>query len=502
MKIIFTLTCLLLFSLLHAQHTYVNSTPYQFRSFLYQIIKMQDDGNIIIGSYPTACAQGQSCKSYVFASRFNNKGVLLWTKNIYCDISLSNPQGISLRDNGFVLFGTLYDSASQSPKNGVIIRFNSEGNIVWQRQIISQQYDIFNPGLLAIDNDDNLVLMYTVTNSYPTCILQIVKLDKAGNLHWNKTINFHGYIYDFYTVTAFIHDNDKYFIGGLINCQFCEGSLTANILTINANDGMPLACKEIVADTTNRFAYSTSINSLFVNNNTLHILGRYTSEIAGTSYNFILQLNKNSNQEMASMFVSNLFTIQHIFQRYKSLLPYYFDARNYIKKDGTLVSLTNNGTTAYINQYDYSGRICPAYLLPVTDTSITKKTFYTPVRLITVIYDSVYLQNFNVKDSSTSINSEIICSGESMMQQAKSPVELKSSVTILPNPATNILYIEGMPSNQRIQLTVIDYTGNVKVQAVGKGTSYHMNISLLKPGNYWLKLELNGEVITRQFIKE
>jgi len=501
MKIIFTVTGLFLLSLLQAQNTYVNSTPYQLHSFLYQILKTQDDGNIIIGDYPTACQNGQNCEPYVFTTKFNNKGILLWNKKIYCDISLSDPKGIALRDNGFALFGQLYDKVSQSSKNGVIIRLNSEGDIVWQRQVVSQQYHTITPQLLAIDNNDNLILLYTAPNDYETSILQIVKLNSKGDLVWHKTINFHGY-YDYYVANAFVQENDTYLVGGLINCQYCDGSNTANILTINANDGMPLECTEIVADTTNRFAYSTSINSLFVNNNKLHILGSYTSETAGTSYNFLLQLKKNSTREVATLFAPSLFTIQHIFQHYKSLLPYYFDARNYIKKDGTLVTLTNNGTTAYINQYDYSGRICPSYVLPVTDTSITKKTLYMPNRLFTVIRDSVYLQNFNITDSSASIHSEIICSGESIMQQVKNPVELKSSITILPNPATNILRVEGLPSNQRIQLTVIDYTGNVKLQAVAKGTSYYVNISLLKPGIYWLKFELNGEMLTRQFIKE
>jgi|GEM_PF-6445158 len=501
MKIIFTLTCLLLFSLLHAQHTYVNSTPYQFRSFLYQIIHMPDEGNIVFGDYPTACSRGQSCKSYIFASRFNSNGVLLWTKNIYCDISLSNPKAISLADNGFALFGSLYDSASQSAKNGVIMRFNSAGEIIWQRQVVSRQYHAITPHLLAIDKDDNLILLYTVPNGYETYILQIVKLNNNGDLVWHKTVNFFGY-YDYYEASVFVQQNDTYFIGGLIDCEFCEGSVTANILAINANDGKPLECKEIVADTTNRYAYSTSINSLFINNNHLHVVGTYSSIISGTSNTFFTQLKKNSTQVTGSMFKPNIFTIQSLFQKYRAVLPTYYSARTYIKKDGTLVSLTNNGTTAYINQYDYLGRICPSYIVPVTDTSTFDKTLYIVHRNIAVIKDSVYLQNFTVKDSSTSINSEIICSGESMMPQVKNPVELKRSVTILPNPATNILRVEGLPSNQRIQLTVIDYTGTVKLQAVAKGTSYHINISLLKPGNYWLKIELNGKTLTRQFIKE
>ena len=33
-------------------------------------------------------------------------------------------------------------------------------------------------------------------------------------------------------------------------------------------------------------------------------------------------------------------------------------------------------------------------------------------------------------------------------------------------------------------------------------SSYNLNIAALKPGNYWLKLEVNGELVIKQFVKE
>ncbi|MBV9963977.1 MAG: T9SS type A sorting domain-containing protein [Parafilimonas sp.] len=77
-----------------------------------------------------------------------------------------------------------------------------------------------------------------------------------------------------------------------------------------------------------------------------------------------------------------------------------------------------------------------------------------------------------------------------------------NDIKISPNPATNNLQIQGLPSNQKTELTIVDITGNIKLQAVANASSYNLNITSLKQGNYLLKIEMNGEVVTKQFVKE
>ena len=73
-------------------------------------------------------------------------------------------------------------------------------------------------------------------------------------------------------------------------------------------------------------------------------------------------------------------------------------------------------------------------------------------------------------------------------------------VSIYPNPAQNVLHVAGLSSNTK--LTVIDFTGNIKLQAVANTSSYNLNIASLTTGNYLLKIEMNGEVVTKKFVKE
>jgi hypothetical protein len=66
------------------------------------------------------------------------------------------------------------------------------------------------------------------------------------------------------------------------------------------------------------------------------------------------------------------------------------------------------------------------------------------------------------------------------------------------------LHIEDLPSSNKTKITVVGLSGNVAcgLQLKANSSSYNLNIASLKPGNYWLKLEVNGEVVTKQFVKE
>lgn len=76
-----------------------------------------------------------------------------------------------------------------------------------------------------------------------------------------------------------------------------------------------------------------------------------------------------------------------------------------------------------------------------------------------------------------------------------------SNVSIYPNPTQSVLHISGLSSN-KATLTLVDFVGNLKLQAVATGTSYNLNIAALSSGSYLLKIEMNDEVVMKQFIKQ
>lgn len=64
-----------------------------------------------------------------------------------------------------------------------------------------------------------------------------------------------------------------------------------------------------------------------------------------------------------------------------------------------------------------------------------------------------------------------------------------------------MLPIDGLSLNQKDKITVIDFTGNVKLQLVAIASPSIINIATLQPGNYVLKIEMNGGVVTKKFLK-
>jgi len=79
-----------------------------------------------------------------------------------------------------------------------------------------------------------------------------------------------------------------------------------------------------------------------------------------------------------------------------------------------------------------------------------------------------------------------------------------STISLSPNPAKNVLRIEGLSLSTKTKITIVDLNGNVAIslRLTANSSSYNLNIAALKPGNYWIKLEVNGEEVTKQFVKE
>jgi hypothetical protein len=43
---------------------------------------------------------------------------------------------------------------------------------------------------------------------------------------------------------------------------------------------------------------------------------------------------------------------------------------------------------------------------------------------------------------------------------------------------------------------------NIKMQVIANAASYNLNIASLYAGNYVIRMETNGEVVSKQFVKE
>jgi hypothetical protein len=82
------------------------------------------------------------------------------------------------------------------------------------------------------------------------------------------------------------------------------------------------------------------------------------------------------------------------------------------------------------------------------------------------------------------------------------------NLTVIPNPTTNNINISfGTPINDYMKLGIVDLLGN-EIFIINQGyilsSDYqtNFNVSVLPSGTYFIRLEIDNKIITKQFIKE
>ncbi|HRI20288.1 MAG TPA: fibronectin type III domain-containing protein [Panacibacter sp.] len=80
--------------------------------------------------------------------------------------------------------------------------------------------------------------------------------------------------------------------------------------------------------------------------------------------------------------------------------------------------------------------------------------------------------------------------------------DIANNIRLYPNPVRTNLQIDGLPATEKTKLTIVDFTGNIKLAATGTGKIYNWNIATLKAGNYLLKIETKNTTVSRWFVKE
>ncbi len=77
-----------------------------------------------------------------------------------------------------------------------------------------------------------------------------------------------------------------------------------------------------------------------------------------------------------------------------------------------------------------------------------------------------------------------------------------SAFTMYPNPVKDVLHVSGLKSSNTTTLTIVNSQGSIIKKSTVNAESYDFNVSKLKQGTYYLKVEEDNNSNTYQFIKE
>ncbi len=106
-----------------------------------------------------------------------------------------------------------------------------------------------------------------------------------------------------------------------------------------------------------------------------------------------------------------------------------------------------------------------------------------------VANNALYRVAATAKDGSRSVSNSLLLSND-------------ASVKLFPNPVRSTLQVQGLPTDNKTNITVTDFSGNVRTSTTASGGTVSINVSTLKPGNYLLKVQSGGSTTTQTFVKE
>ena len=78
----------------------------------------------------------------------------------------------------------------------------------------------------------------------------------------------------------------------------------------------------------------------------------------------------------------------------------------------------------------------------------------------------------------------------------------ETNIKLYPNPATNVLRVEGLSPLANTKLSVMDASGKLVQEQNIINQNYTYDIQKLTPGSYYLKIETDKKVTTQKFVKE
>ena len=101
----------------------------------------------------------------------------------------------------------------------------------------------------------------------------------------------------------------------------------------------------------------------------------------------------------------------------------------------------------------------------------------------------------------TAISADITISGQGTDCDVGFGDQDEGSLRIYPNPAGELLYVDGLPDNT-VQIEVTDITGRICMSQMCNGPQAELDLSGLDAGIYYLRISGRDAVVIRPFIRE
>lgn len=485
--------------------------------------KCADDGYIIIGfTY-----SNNPNNADVYVMKLDSLFHLQWTKTIGGNGNESGSSIVQTKDRGFAITGVTYSFGDTVNGDVYVIKLDSTGLLQWTKTIGGPNQDA---GRSIIQTKDGGYAITGETTSYGfgNSNVYVIKLDSAGNLKWTRTI---GGIISEVGYSIIQSKDGGYAITG-ISQSFSPGN--ESIYLVKLDSAGSLKWTKTIGGTVADAGYSIIQTA----EGGYAITGSTESYGIGVQDVYVVKVDSGGNLQWAKTIGDSLgndagYCIMQTKDKgyaIAALTDYYnignregyvikLDSAGNLKwsripgasgtieynaivqsKDRGYVAAGSTSTDIFIAKFDSSGNIC--------DTAGGRK--YENTGGIITTSDSGRVSSGGSITSSDSgrVNSggtlTIICTPASI-----SNIENRvNEINIYPNPCTNTLNVDlGIPSiiqHSAFNICVSDITGRVLLTSSLPLPPYpkSLDVSMLVPGMYFIRINSGGGTEVKKFIKE
>lgn len=144
-------------------------------------VKVAYDGTFVIAGSTGSFGSGASD---IYLMKLNGSGVVLWTRTIGGPMIEQANDLVQLSDGGWLVVGSTNDSNGAGGYDGLLVRTDSEGNVLWRKEYGGGDWDFFHSGILL--NDGGFLMVGQTFSQGIGGDAWLVKTTELGDTIWTR----------------------------------------------------------------------------------------------------------------------------------------------------------------------------------------------------------------------------------------------------------------------------------------------------------------------------
>jgi hypothetical protein len=434
-----------------------------------------DGGFVLVGW--TASLVGTE-PSDALIIRCDSQGNVIWVKAYGGSDDDEGFNATQLPGGDFLITGTTY-SFGPNLRNAFAVRLNPDGEVVWSKAFAKGTYNYFIDAFL-VSADEIILCGYTwVTSGTSIFDPWFVKIQGNGQVIWSKWLKMNN--------SQIIYDFEKDADGGIVYAGVSTTSgANQNLIGKVSASGNHLWAKLFGTN------FGDRIWDMAISPWGNYLVAGFTDKSGAENAprnGFVARLSNTGNVEAAAQFTGGNDTSTTTFTG--------------ITTSGDFL-VANGFSYAYGNTQNGSGISAK---LPIADFS--QSCGAGPITIGTSTLAALDSAGISVEDGgSVSTTDDVNSSENNLLVQTictvtgiSKTLNQQSDFLVFPNPAEHFIQISSIVDDLQ-EIRIFGSDGRVLTAVKGVGKAYNLDLDSFRPGLYWVQIRTRQETKTISFLRK